>query len=62
MEYEASDKHRQALLEGLGLSVELKMVSSAAAKPEEIGQGVDANMLDEEVPVLGVDAELPELG
>ena len=45
--YEASGKHRQALLEGLGLSEESKTVNSAAVKPEEIGKEEDANMLDE---------------
>ena len=40
-------KHRQALLEGLGLSEEPITVNSAAAKPEEIGQEEDTNMLDE---------------
>ena len=47
LEYEASDTHRQALLEGWWLSEESKMVNSAAVKPEEIGQEEDANMLDE---------------
>ena len=45
--YEASDKRRQALLVGLGLSEESKTVNSAAVKPEEPGQEEDANMLDE---------------
>ena len=40
LEYEASDKRRQALLEGLGLSEELK-------KPEKIGQAEDLEMLEE---------------
>ena len=37
-EYESSDKHRRALLEGLGLNEESKAVNSAAVKPGEIGQ------------------------
>ena len=41
LEYEGSDKHRQALLEGLGLNEESKVVNSAAVKPEEIGQEED---------------------
>ena len=45
--YKARDKHRQALLEGLGLSEESKTVNRAVAKPEEIGPEEDANMLDE---------------
>ena len=36
LEYEASDKHRQALLEGLG--DESKTVNRVAVKPEEMGQ------------------------
>ena len=39
--HEASDKHRQVLLEGLGLTGESKTFNSAAVKEE------DANMLDE---------------
>ena len=35
-ENEADEKHRQALLKALGLSDELKMVSSAAVNTEEI--------------------------
>ena len=46
LEYEGSDKHRQALLEGLGLNEESKAVNSAAVKPEEIGQEEDTEMLD----------------
>ena len=46
LEYEASDKHRQALLEGLGLSEESKKGNSAAVKPEEIGQEADEEMLE----------------
>ena len=38
LEYEGSEKHRRALLEGLGLNEESKAVNSAAVKPEEIGQ------------------------
>ena len=44
LEYEGSDKHRQALLEGLGLNEESKSVNSAAVKPEEIGQEEDTEM------------------
>ena len=47
LEYEGSDKHRRALLEGLGMNEESKAVKSAAVKPEEIGQEEDTNMLDE---------------
>ena len=46
LEYEDSDKHRHALLEGLGLNEESKAVNSAAVKPEEIGQEDDTEMLD----------------
>ena len=34
LEYEGSDKHRQALLEGLGLNEESKVVNNATGKPE----------------------------
>ena len=37
LECEGSDKHRRALVEGLGLSEEPKAVNIAAVKPEEIG-------------------------
>ena len=47
LECEGSDKHRQALLEGLGLNYESKAVNSAAMKPEQINQEEDAEMLDE---------------
>ena len=40
-------KHRQALLEGLGLSEESKTVNCAAVKPKDIGQEEDANVPDE---------------
>ena len=43
LECEASDEHRQASLEGLGLNGQSKTVNSA----EEIGQDEDASMLDE---------------
>ena len=46
LQYEGSDKHRRALLEGLGLNEESKAVNSAAVKPEEIGQEEDTGMLD----------------
>ena len=46
LEYEGSDKHRRALLEGWGLKEESMAVSSAAVKPEEIGQEEDPDMLD----------------
>ena len=46
LEYEGSDKHRQALLQGLGLNEESKAANSAAVKPEEIGQEEDTEMLD----------------
>ena len=39
LEYEGSDKHRQALLES-------KAVNRADVKPEEIGQEEDTEMLD----------------
>ena len=38
---------RQARLEGVGLSKESTLGSSAAGKPNEIGQEEDANMVDE---------------
>ena len=46
LEYGGSDKHRRALLEGLGLSEESKAVNSAAVKPEEISQEEDTEMLE----------------
>ena len=46
LEYEGSDKHRQELLEGLGLNEESKAVNSVAVKPEEIGQEEDTVVLD----------------
>ena len=46
LEYEGRDKHRQALLECLGLNEESKAVNSAAVKPEEIGQEEDTEMFD----------------
>ena len=46
LEYDGSDKNRQALLEGLGLNEESKAVNSAAVIPEEIGQEEDTEMLD----------------
>ena len=46
LEYEGSDKHRRALLEGLGLNEESKAVNSAAVKLEEIGQEEDTEVLD----------------
>ena len=46
LEYEASDKHRQALMEGLALSKESKNVNSTAVKPEEIRREGDEEMLD----------------
>ena len=59
LEFEASDKHHQTLLEGS------KTGNSAAVKPEETGQEEDANMLDaaerKKFRSLG-DAELDELG
>ena len=45
-EYEGSDKHRQALLEGSGLNEESKAVNSAAMKAEEINQEEDTERLD----------------
>ena len=45
LEYEDSDKHRRALLEGLGLNEESKVVNSAAMKPEGIRQEEDTDML-----------------
>ena len=46
LEYEGSDKHRRAMLEGLGLNEESKAVNSAAVNPEEIGQEEDPEVLD----------------
>ena len=66
LEYEGSDTHRQALLDGLGLNEESKAVNSAAVKPEEIGQEEDTEMFNasrnEKVQKFGGDAELHELG
>ena len=46
LEYEGSDKHHRAMLEGLGLNEESKAVNSAAVNPEEIGQEEDPEVLD----------------
>ena len=46
LEYEGSNKHRRAWLEGLGLNEESKAVNSAAVKPEEIGPEEDTDKLD----------------
>ena len=46
LEYEGSDKHRRALLEGLGLIEESKAVNSATVKPEEMGHEEDTEILD----------------
>ena len=46
LECEGSDKHRQALLEGLVLKEESKAVNSTAVKPGEIGQEEDTDTLD----------------
>ena len=66
LEYEGSDKHRRALLEGLGLNEESKAVNSAAVKPEEIGQeeghGGAGRVGSEEIQKFGGDVELHELG
>ena len=63
---EASDKRRQALLEGLGSIEESKTVNSAGVKPEEIGQEEDGEMTggngEDEVQELGGDAKLHESG
>ena len=48
LEYESSDKHRRALLEGLGLNEESKAVNSPAVKTEEIGQEEDTEMFASE--------------
>ena len=45
-EYEASDMHRQALMEGMGLRKESKALNSAAVKREEIGQEEDEESLE----------------
>ena len=57
LEYEGSDKHRRALLEGLGLNEESEAVNSAAVTPEEIGR-----VESEEIQKFGGDVELHELG
>ena len=64
LEYETCDRHRQALLEGLGLREE--MVDGAAVKREEIGrEEEDEEMLEgpvkTRVPKFGGDAELHEV-
>ena len=46
MEYEAIDKHRHALLKGLGFSEQSKTVNGATVKPEEFGQEDDKEMLE----------------
>ena len=66
LEYEGSDKHRQALLEGLRLDEESKPVNSAAVKLEDVGQEADMEMLDasetKRFSKSGGDVELHELG
>ena len=47
LEHEASDKHRQALREGLGLNEESKTVSSAAVQPEDVKEEEDVEVLNE---------------
>ena len=47
VECDASDKGREALLEGLNSSEASKTLNSAAVKAEDIGHTEDANMLDE---------------
>ena len=46
LEHVASDNNRQALLEGLGLSEGSKTVNRAAAKPEDVGEEEDEEMLE----------------
>ena len=66
LEYEGSDRHRQAFLEGLGLNEESKAVNNAAMKPEEIDQEEDTEMLDssetQKIQKFGGDVELHEFG
>ena len=62
LEYERSDKHREALLEGLGLNEESMTVYSAAVKPEEIGQGHGdvGRVRNEKIQKFGGGVELHE--
>ena len=65
LEYEASDKHRHTLLDGLGWSEESKNVS-AAVKLEEIGEEEDTDLPEgtetKKFRSSAADAELHELG
>ena len=45
-QYEAGDKHQQALLQGLGLHEESKTVNCAAMNEEEIEQEEDEDILE----------------
>ena len=47
LECEASDKRRQALLEGVWIDRGTETVNSGAVKPEKIGQDEDGEMLED---------------
>ena len=57
LEYEADEKHRQPLLNGLGLNVESKTVSSTAVKTG----GIDSKE-DVEPPETGSATKYQEFG
>ena len=48
LEYEAGDKHRHALLRGLGLGDDSKTVNSVGMKQEELSQDEDEEILGAE--------------
>ena len=66
LQHEAGGKHRQALLQGLGLNEDSKSVNSEAMKEEEeLSQEEDEKFLEaeeESVQKFGGDVELHELG
>ena len=64
LEYEAGDKHRHALLRGLGLGDDSKTVNSAGMKEEELSQDEDEGDLGSRrgVEKFGGDVEQHEVG
>ena len=48
LQHEAGGKHRQALLQGLGLNEDSKTVNSEAMKEEELSQEEDEKFLEAE--------------
>ena len=64
LEYEGSDKHRRALLEGTGLNEESKAVKCSRDTRGDLsrrGHGGAGRVGDEEIQKFGGDVELHEL-